>query len=198
MSILLILSRTPFDHALSSIRDEDAEHKRAFDDARTAFMALKHLYGQTDVLSATEAGLEDTESQNIMHLANLAQLGIWLAECTTSTLSTANNTFLRLIPANSGLTDDVVDLFLAIKTQLVVNSISGDSLGEAQEQILRQILQDGLEDALRARHEGEDLSVTEQHLMTSVEVRKAGFSTDVQTSEGIGKNDNVKIPPQIS
>lgn len=197
MSILLILSRTPFDHALSSIRDEDAEHKRAFDEARTAFGAIRQIYGQADVLNATEAGLDDNEAQNIIHLANLAHLGIWLAECTITTLSTANNSFLRLIPAGSGLTDDVVDLFLAIKTQLVVTSIRPEDPRETQETLLKQILQDGLEDALRARHEGEDLSVTEQHLLTSIEVLKAAFSTDVQTPEGIGKNMRIVLKRMI-
>lgn len=187
MSILLILSRTPFDHALSSIRDEDSEHKRAFDDARAAFLALKQIYGQGEKLSAADAGLDDTESQNIMHMANLAQLGVWLAECTTATLSTANDAFLRLLPTTSNLTDDVVDLLLAIKTQLAVHSISAEVTAETHQSVLNHVLQDGLEDALRARREGQDLSVTEQHLLTSVEVRKAGFSTDVQTPEGVGK-----------
>lgn len=181
------MSRTPFDHALSSVRDEDAEHKRAFDEARGAFNALKKIYGSADVLTAIDAGLEDSESHNIMHLANLAQLGLWLADCTMATLSISNSSFLDMLPKNAGLTDDVVDLFLAIKTQLAVHSLLGDAAAADHENILKQTLQEGLEESLRARHEGQDLSVTEQHLLTSVEVRKAGFSTDAQTPDGIGK-----------
>jgi hypothetical protein len=104
-----------------------------------------------------------------------------------ATLSISNSSFLDMLPKNAGLTDDVVDLFLAIKTQLAVHSLLGDAAAADHENILKQTLQEGLEESLRARHEGQDLSVTEQHLLTSVEVRKAGFSTDAQTPDGIGK-----------
>lgn len=154
---------------------------------KTAFDALKQIYGKGHILSSTELGLDDTESQQILNLANIAQLSVWLTECTIDTLSIANDTFLRLLPADSGLTDDVVDLLLAIKTQLAVHSISSETSNETHEETLRKTLQEGLEEALRERHEGQDLSVNEQHLLTSVEVRRAGFSTDVQTPEGIGK-----------
>ena len=182
------MSRTPVDAALSTIRDEESEQKRAYDEGNSAFKALKRIYGRSDVISAAEAGLEDAESQQLVSFANLAQLGIWLTEHTTTTLTTANDTFLRMIPASTGMSDDAMELLLAIKTQLVVQSISADTPTESHQDILRKILQDGLEDALRARHEGQDLSTTEQHLITSVEVRKAAFTTDVVTQEGIGMN----------
>lgn len=182
------MSQNPVDDALRQIRSQDSEHSRAYDNLRSAFTALKKIYGENDVLSATDLGLEDPESRTVIHLTNLAQLGMWLTQGDTDSLSRANDHFLRVILANhTDIASSLVNLYLSIKTQLAIESIYAKDPEQNNDDILAKALNGGLREELQARHEGQDLPESEQALVTSVDMRHTALSTDVQTADGLGK-----------
>lgn len=187
MSLLLILTRSPVEDALNNSRSKDTSQAQTLTDLSTAYYALRRLYGSNDMLSAVDTGLDDAESQSIMHLSNLAQFGLWLCESTKDSLSKAINSFWTAAP-QVDLAPEVAELYLSLRTQFAIEGLATKDPSAPNEEVLQAAFSDGLEQNLRTRHEGQELPVPEQLLMTSIDVRRAAFPSETPTAEGLSES----------
>lgn len=120
-----------------------------------------------------ELELNDFESRTTLELANLAKLGTWLVEGGLASFSEADANLLPIFQCQLfELPFGISDLYLGIKTQKAIESLLIKEIDKQSEEVLRQVLTDGLEDRLRELQGGNEPTSDDQEFISSVQARK--------------------------
>ncbi|KAF7561579.1 hypothetical protein G7046_g2547 [Stylonectria norvegica] len=183
ISMLLILSQ-PLEDMIKSLRDTDSQYSQSFRNLQTSFAHIQQIYSTatTPILSPDNLELEDEDSRTILELSNLAQFGTWLVDAGLKPYSRAQEHFHSVFPGQtSDLSPVVVELFLALKTQIAIESLAARSPEQQVEQVLNEIMTDGLEEKLLELHGGFELTTSDYNLASSVRLRKEALQGEAQT-----------------
>jgi hypothetical protein len=173
-----------FDDSIKPIQDADSQHAKSFQQLQSSFAQIKQIYSSGPILSADEPDLQDHESRTILDLANLAQFGIWLLQATPS-YSEAHEHFHAIFRGQvSDLGSDALDLYLSLKTQVAIDALATKTPEQSNEQVLEEVLINGMEDKLRGLHNGFDLTPADSEFITSVQLRKASLESETSTEAG--------------
>lgn len=171
--MLHILVQQPLHETMALIKDAESDHGRSYRQLRHSLEQLRLLYTSKPALSARELGMDQDESRTCIELANLAQLGSWLADGSPGSLSEADRHFLALFSCQvSDLPPGMTDLYLGIMTQRAVESLVLKEPGKPSEEVLGEVLLSGLEDRLREQHGGDELTSADQNFVSMVQSRK--------------------------
>ncbi|KAK7419152.1 TTAGGG repeat binding factor [Neonectria punicea] len=171
ISMILIFSQS-FDDSIKPIRETDSQHSRAFRQLQSSFEQIKQIYSTGSILSSIEADLQDDESRTILGLSNLAQFGLWLLDGGFKSYKEAHQHFHAIFPDQiSHLGTEIVELYLALKTQLAIESLV-KAPAQQIEQALDGIFVDGLEEEMRGLHGGIELTTADQAFVSSARSRR--------------------------
>lgn len=163
------------------IRDASSAHGRSYSQLRHSFEQLRLLYSPKAALSAKELGMDHGESRTWIELANLAQLGCWLADGTPASLSEADQHFLTMFGCQgSDLPPVMTELHLGIMTQRAVESLAAKEPEKPPQEVLGEVLLSGLEDRLREQHGGDELTSADQDFVSAVHSRKEILQGEVE------------------
>lgn len=158
---------------MAFIRDAESDHGRSYRGLRLSFEQLRLLYTSKPALSAKELDMDQGEPRTWIELANLAQLGSWLADGSPGSLSEADEHFLAMFGCQvSDLPPGMTELYLGIMTQRAVESLVVKEPEKPPEEVLGEVLLSGLEDRLRGQHGGEELTSADQNFVSTVQSRK--------------------------
>ncbi|KAG6038443.1 hypothetical protein E4U41_004204 [Claviceps citrina] len=172
-SILLILVQPPFEDTIQLIRGTESEHTRSFHQLKVAFEHVRRLYSAGLVLTADGLALQDSESRTLIELANLVQLGSWLVDGSPEALSEADENFLALFQCQlADLPPGMTELYLSIKTQRAIEFIVEKVPEKPPEELIGEVLTQGLEDVLKEQHGDGELSSADQDFVSSVQTQK--------------------------
>ncbi|KAM4060125.1 telomere repeat binding factor (TRF) domain-containing protein [Hirsutella rhossiliensis] len=173
LSLLHILVQQPLDDTMGFIKDAESDHGRSYRQLRHSFEQLRLLYTPKPALSAKELGMDQDELRTWIELANLAQLGSWLADGSPGSLSEADEHFLAMFSCQvSDLPPGMTELYLGIMTQRAVESLVVKGPEKPSEEVLGEVLLSGLEDRLRGQHGGDELTSADQTFVSTVQSRK--------------------------
>lgn len=132
-------------------------------------------------MSSDQLEMRDSDSRTFIELANLAQLGLWLVDGTPNVLSEADENFLALFQCQlSDLPDGMTELYLGIKTQRAIEFLVEKEPEKPSEEVLGEVLTQGLEDILKEQHGGGDLTSADQNFVSSVQTRKETLQGEVK------------------
>lgn len=155
---------------------------------RLAFDATRNLYSTDTILVADPFESPEADSRTILELANLARLGNQLLKDDLASLADADSTFLSVFSTQlSDLPEAVTELYLAIKTQRALKALVAKEPHRTPDEVISEALIDGLEDRLRERNGGQDLTVADQTLVFSVKLRQEALREDVQEQTDHGQ-----------
>lgn len=181
LSILLILVQPPFEDTIKLVRGTDSEHKRSFHQLKTAFEHVRQLYSAEYVLAADQLEFKDAQAKTFIELANLVQLGLWLVDGSPKALSCADDNFLALFQCQlSDLPPGMTELYLSIKTQRAIEFLVEKEPEKPSEQVIGEVLTQGLEDVLKEQHGGGELTSADQNFVSSVQTRKETLEGEVK------------------
>ncbi|TWU74128.1 TTAGGG repeat binding factor [Metarhizium rileyi] len=173
LSLLLILVQSPFEDTIKLVRGSDSQHEELYQKLKCSFEHVRELYASGPFLSAIQLQLRDSDSRTFVELANLAQLGSWLVDGTPEALSEADENFLAMFQCQlSELPPGMTELYLGIKTQRAIEFLVEKEPEKPPEEVIGEVLTQGLEDALREQHGGGELTAADQSFVSSVQTRK--------------------------
>lgn len=132
--------------------------------------------------------MQDNESRTIIELTNLATIGTWLIEGGLKPISDAHEHFHTVFPGQmSDLAPDVMDFYLALKTQLAIEKLLARTPEQQPDAILNEVLVNGLEDKLRGLHGGFELTTADQGFIASVRSRREALQGEAQHQAEAGQ-----------
>lgn len=80
----------------------------------------------------------------------------------------------------SDLAPDVIDFYLALKTQLAIEKLLARSPEQQPDTVLNEVLVNGLEDKLRGLHGGFELTTGDQGFIASVRSRREALQGEAR------------------
>ncbi|KAK1508334.1 myb-like DNA-binding domain-containing protein [Colletotrichum tamarilloi] len=185
MQLLVIMSQHVYHDVYQQLQDRESDLCKSFSTLKSLLRQTRSIYSTTDLI-LDPAVLDLTAPDNLtdIQVANLAsfccelftfdgehQLG------SNELLALEDKFFTVFPPGTEGISHDISELFLAVKTQLVIESVTSANQSGPVDQLIAQAFSSSLEDKLKARHEGSDLTAEERALVTSVEERKTSLIT---------------------
>lgn len=173
--------QAPFGDTIKLVRGTDSDHKRSFHQLKTSFEHVRQLYSAGSVLSADQLDIRDCDSRTFIELANMAQLGLWLVDGSPKALSEADDSFLALFQCQlSDLSPGMTELYLSIKTQRAIEFLVEKEPEKPSEEVIGEVLTQGLEDILKEQHGGGELTFADQSFVSSVQTRKETLQDEVK------------------
>lgn len=176
-----MLVQPPLEDTLKLVRGSDSQHEQSYRRLKRSFEHVRELYSSGPVLSSDQLEMRDSDSRTFIELANLAQLGSWLVDGTPNALSEADENFLALFQCQlSDLPDGMTELYLGIKTQRAIEFLVEKEPEKPSEEVIGEVLIQGLEDILKEQHGGGDLTSADQNFVSSVQTRKETLEGEVK------------------
>jgi hypothetical protein len=100
---------------------------------------------------------------------------------TPKALSEADENFLAMFQCQlSDLPAGMTELYLGIKTQRAIEFLVEKEPEKPSEEVIGEVLIQGLEDALKEQHGGGELTSADQSFVTSVQTRKETLQGEVK------------------
>ncbi|EFY93568.1 MYB DNA binding protein (Tbf1), putative [Metarhizium acridum CQMa 102] len=181
LSLLLVLVQSPFEDTIKLVRGSDSQHEQTFRKLKSSFEHVHEMYSSGPVLSANELEFRDSDSRTFIELANLAQLGSWLVDGTPKALSEADENFLAMFQCQlSELPPGMTELYLGIKTQRAIEFLVEKEPEKPSEEVIGEVLTQGLVHTLKEQHGGGDLTSADQSFVSSVQTRKETLQGEVK------------------
>ncbi|KAH6608078.1 hypothetical protein Trco_004391 [Trichoderma cornu-damae] len=183
LSLLLVLLQQPIDDMSKLARDADSGYGRSYGRLKRSFDATWQLFSDTQVLSADELEMQETEARTLLELANMAKFGMWLVEGGLDSFTAADKHFAAVFQCPlSELSSGLSQLYLGIRTHRTIESLltrDGDesSMGEA----VRAMMMEGLEEPAAASSESNPSA--RQELLTAVKFRRDVLVEEVKDKE---------------
>ncbi|WYZ36697.1 hypothetical protein EsH8_II_000203 [Colletotrichum jinshuiense] len=183
MQLLVIMSQHVFDDVYRQLLEKDSEVSKSFATIKTLFQQTRSIYSNTDLI-LDPAVLDLTAPDNLtdIQVANLASFCCALLtfdghhDSTSKELLALQDQFFSVfLPGGESISHDISELFVAVKTHLVIDSVTTADQSAPVDQLIAEAFSSDLEEKLRARHEGSDLTPDEQALVSAVEERKAAL-----------------------
>ncbi|KAM0284520.1 hypothetical protein ACHAQH_001886 [Verticillium albo-atrum] len=188
LQILIIISQQHSTQTLSSaIRAQDSEAAASWAALKNLFISTRQLYSHSDpVLHPDVFG--SICSADELRLANLASICCSLTSTgrdadTIDRRELYKSFFSILLRDGNELSNVVSDLFVAAKTQAIIDSVAKGVQETPIDQIIEEAFPASLEQNLKSRHGGSDLTQVEQALVALAYGRKEALFK--QIAEGL-------------
>ncbi|KAM0323001.1 hypothetical protein ACHAQA_009100 [Verticillium albo-atrum] len=188
LQLLIIISHQHSTHSLSgAIRTLDSEAATSWAALKALFTSTRQLYSQTDPILHPDI-LGSLCSTDELRLANLASICCSLTSTgrdadTIDRRELYKSFFSILLRDGSELSNVVSDLFVAAKTQAIIDSVAKGVQETPIDQIIEEAFPANLEQTLKSRHGGSELTQVEQALVTLAYGRKEALFK--QIAEGL-------------
>lgn len=188
LQIIIIVSQQHSPNSLSSaIRTHDSEAATSWVALKNLFTSTRQLFSQTDPVLHSDF-LGSICSTDELRLANLASICCSLTSTgrdadTIDRRELYKSFFSILLRDGSELSNVVSDLFVAAKTQAIIDSVAKGVQETPIDQIIEEAFPASLEQNLKSRHGGSDLTQVEQALVTLAYGRKEALFK--QIAEGL-------------
>uniref|UniRef100_A0A0B7JTR2 HTH myb-type domain-containing protein n=1 Tax=Bionectria ochroleuca TaxID=29856 RepID=A0A0B7JTR2_BIOOC len=196
MSVLLTLSQKPFEEVTRKLQDPTSDHSCSLRKLRTSLEATRSLYSPGPILFASEFELTSHDSQTIILLSNLAQIGLWILDGDASSMREAE---MHMMPIFRDplviLPKKLSDLWVAIKTQLAIEDLQTKDPARSFDEQLNFSLLEGFELKLKDGQADQDLSDSSQELLSSLKSRKDELLRLAQSELGLAAVRN-SYPPE--
>ncbi|KAL0941145.1 myb dna binding protein [Colletotrichum truncatum] len=185
LQLLVILSQHVFDDVYRQLQEKDSEVSKSFATIKALFQQTRAIYSTTDLI-LDPATLDLTLPDNLtdVQVANLASFCCALFsfdghhDSTSKELLALQDKFFSVfLPGgeNDTVTHEISELFVAVKTHLVIDAVTTADQSAPVDQLIADAFSADLEDQLRVRHGGSELTAEEQGLVTAVQERKAAL-----------------------
>ncbi|KAI8243980.1 Telomeric DNA-binding factor trf1 [Colletotrichum sp. SAR 10_96] len=185
LQLLVILSQHVFDDVYQQLQEKDSEVSKSFATIKSLFQQTRAIYSTTDLI-LDPATLDLTMPDNLtdVQVANLASFCCALFSfdghhdsTSKELLALQDHFFSVFLPGgeHDTVTQEISDLFVAVKTHLVIDAVTTADQSAPVDQLIADAFSADLEDKLRARHGGSNLTTEEQSLVTAVQERKAAL-----------------------
>lgn len=149
--MLLLLSQKPHDDMVAKLRDPDSEHRRRYTQYQKSLEALRLHYSEDSILLAADYDLQSDMAGTIVQFVNLAQLGAWLLDGTPESIVEADKNLPKVFrDERLGLSQNIVNLMMGIKTQRTINLVQSKDDKKLSEEELQGIFLEGAEKDLEA------------------------------------------------
>ncbi|EGY19998.1 hypothetical protein VD0002_g9365 [Verticillium dahliae] len=192
LQIIIIVSQQHSPNSLSSaIRTHDSEAATSWVALKNLFTSTRQLFSQTDPVLHSDF-LGSICSTDELRLANLASICCSLTSTgrdadTIDRRELYKSFFSILLRDGSELSNVVSDLFVAAKTQAIIDSVAKGVQETPIDQIIEEAFPASLEQNLKSRHGGSDLTQVEQALVTLAYGRKEALFK--QIAEGLDEGN---------
>ncbi|KDN65710.1 putative myb-like DNA-binding domain-containing protein [Colletotrichum sublineola] len=183
MQLLAIMSQHVYDDVYRQLQDKDTELSKSYSTLKAMFRQTRSIYSTTDLI-LDPAVLDLTAPDNLtdVQVANLASFCCELFAfdghhdlASQQLLALKDKFFPVFLSGGESVTHEISELFVAVKTQLVIESVTTADQSAPVDQLIAEAFSSDLEDKLRARHDGTELTSEEKAMVTAVEERKAGL-----------------------
>ncbi|KAK2013679.1 hypothetical protein LZ32DRAFT_617331 [Colletotrichum eremochloae] len=183
MQLLVIMSQHVYDDVYRQLQDKDTELSKSYSTLKAMFRQTRSIYSTTDLI-LDPAVLDLTAPDNLtdVQVANLASFCCELFAfdghhdlASQQLLALKDKFFPVFLSGGESVTHEISELFVAVKTQLVIESVTTADQSAPVDQLIAEAFSSDLEDKLRARHDGTELTSEEKVMVTAVEERKAGL-----------------------
>lgn len=200
MQLLVIMSQHVYHDVYQQLQDRESDLCKSFSTLKSLLRQTRSIYSTTDLI-LDPAVLDLTAPDNLtdIQVANLASFCCELFtfdgehQLSSNELLALEDKFFTVFPPGTeGISHDISELFLAVKTQLVIESVTSANQSGPVDQSIALAFSSSLEDKLKARHEGSELTAEERALVTSVEERKTSLITYASGLPDTGKLSSAK------
>ncbi|GJD01555.1 Myb-like DNA-binding domain-containing protein [Colletotrichum higginsianum IMI 349063] len=183
MQLLVIMSQHVYDDVYRQLQDKDTDIYKSYSTLKTLFCKTRSMYSTTDLI-LDPAVLDLTAPDNLtdIQVANLASFCCELFTfdgnhelASQQLLALRDHFFSIFLSGGESISHEISELFVAVKTQLVIESVTTADQSAPVDQLIAEAFFSDLEDKLRARHDGTELTPEERALVTTVEERKSGL-----------------------
>ncbi|ROT43460.1 hypothetical protein SODALDRAFT_39668 [Sodiomyces alkalinus F11] len=190
LETLLVLSQQSPDDLPAAIRNRESEAFQSWEILKSLFVQTRSLYSSNSPLLRQE-DLSYLEAEEELRLANLASLCCSMTSSgrdadSADRFELYNEFFSIILRPGADISTGVADLFLAVKTQAVIDSVAKGVQETPIDQIIEKTFPVHLDQILRDRRGVSDLTPTEQALTASCQARKDALFK--QIAEGLDES----------
>jgi hypothetical protein len=174
IQILLAISQQSREATAVLLADKEGDFRKAFDLLKDAFNSARRIYSQTSsLLTAKDVDVGGFEDGEVFRISNLASISASAFEGERELLNDAHDNFNAVFIADDGeLTDDMIPIYLNLKTQAFINSLKeADDIGGRTEILNKYFQPPSTEDTNKMVHDGS----VESALASEIETRRELF-----------------------
>ena len=149
VAMLLLLCSKPHDDMVARLRDSDSEHRRCHTQYSKTLEALKLHYSDKSILLASDYDIRSDMAGTIIQFVNLTQLGEWLLDGSFDSICEADRNLPKVFrDERLGLTQNIVNLMMGIKTQRLIKTVQSKEDKKLSEEELQGIFLESAEKQL--------------------------------------------------
>ncbi|OLN92082.1 Telomeric DNA-binding factor trf1 [Colletotrichum chlorophyti] len=180
LQLLVIMSQHMFEDVYRQLQEKDSEVSKSFTTIKSLFHQTRSIYSETDLI-LDPAVLDLTAPDNLtdIQVANLASFccAVFTVDghhdsTSKQLLALQDNFFSVFLPAGESISHEITELFVAVKTHLVIDAVTTADQSAPVDQLIAEAFSSDLGEKLRARHGGSELTPDEQSLVSAVDERK--------------------------
>jgi protein TBF1 len=147
------------------------------------------------ILSIEELDIQDLETQETVQVANAATICSSLLEAMNVPLLEIHDNFLMTFLPESGTSpEDLLKLFLGLKTQVCVEGLAKEATEEARTTVLGRIFPSDMAEQLQQLHPDQPLSKAEVAFVEDAKSRRALLESEARVDNTRG---NQSYQPRV-
>ncbi|KAI9744855.1 MAG: TTAGGG repeat binding factor [Claussenomyces sp. TS43310] len=171
--LLATLTKGPHVETVKIITEPNSDLGQTYSTLKSLFDQTKKMYpSQTSFLSADQLNIREAEHRTTIRLANVATF-VSSVFAGQEGFYEWNTHFLETFLADGAeLTKVPGQLYLNLKTQMYFSAVSQEEQDNTRDEVLDEIFPHDLDDILRARHPGTELSQSELEFVNDLNTRR--------------------------
>lgn len=182
MQVLLALSERPRAETVAAIRSSNSEIGKAYKALSATFKQARRMFSETStILHPDELEIKESGDLETIQMANMATICSTIFESDDASLAEAHDAFLRtFVPEYGPLSDDLIKLFLSLKTQAFLRACPEDVEEGRMREILAGFFPADAEAPLKQLHPDLPLTQTEKVFVSASTKRGERFGNEIR------------------
>ena len=182
VQVLLALSERPRAETVAAIRSSNSEIGKAYKALSATFKQARRMFSETStILHPDELEIKESGDLETIQMANMATICSTIFESDDASLAEAHDAFLRtFVPEYGPLSDDLIKLFLSLKTQAFLRACPEDVEEGRMREILAGFFPADAEAPLKQLHPDLPLTQTEKVFVSASTKRGERFGNEIR------------------
>lgn len=183
------MAQGPYAETVKIITQPDSDLGQAYATLKSLFDQTKKIYSQEKpFLSADELNIHEQEHRSTIRTTNLATFVSSVFGGQDVGFYELNDHFIETFTSDgSELQKEPGMLYLNLKTQMYISAISQEEQERSKDDILDDLFPSSLDEILRARHPGQDLTSGEVEFVNEARARRDMLQTETLNIDQLRK-----------
>ncbi|EJT79327.1 hypothetical protein GGTG_04412 [Gaeumannomyces tritici R3-111a-1] len=182
VQVLLALSEKPRPETVAAIRSSESEMGKAYKALSATFKQARRMFSDTSsILHPDELEIKESGDLETIQMTNMATICSTIFESDDASLAEAHDAFLRtFVPEYGPLSDELIKLFLSLKTQAFLRACPENVEEGRMREILAGFFPADAEAPLKQLHPDLPLTQTEKVFVSASTKRGERFGNEIR------------------